>query len=85
VITDLLSRKVSDPLPVQTDADGTVLLEELLVTPRHPRHLSWLLLRDHIGLNEQEQRMSAFIFQECTIEITPDLAQRFVTVVRYLQ
>jgi hypothetical protein len=82
MITDLLSRKVSDPLPVQTDADGTVLLEELLVTPRH---LSWLLLRDHIGLNEQEQRMSAFIFQECTIEITPDLAQRFVTVVRCLQ
>jgi transposase len=73
-------QKVSDPLHIQ--ADGTVLLEEPLESPRH---LTWLLLRDQAGLNEPEQRMLAFIRQERTIEVAYDLVQRFGTMVRSRQ
>ena len=73
-------QKVSDPLHVQ--ADGTVLLEEPLESPRH---LTWLLLRDQASLNEQEQRMLAFIRQERIIEVAYDLVQRFGTMVRSRQ
>jgi hypothetical protein len=70
---------VSNPVPIQVDADGTMLLEEPLESPRH---LTWLLLRDRSDLNRQEQRMLAFIRQEPVIEVVYDLAQRFITMVR---
>jgi hypothetical protein len=73
---------VSDPLALQTDANGAVVLEEPLDSPRH---LSWLLLRDRASLNHQEQQMLAFIRQEWTIEVAYDLAQRFGTMVRSRQ
>lgn len=56
-----------------------MVLEEPLESPRH---LTWLLLRDRAGLNEQEQRMLAFIRQERTIDVAYDLAQQFVAMVR---
>ena len=71
-------QEVSDPLSVQADAGGTVVLEEPLESPRH---LSWLLLRDRTSLNHQEQQMLAFIRQEPTIEVAYDLAQRFGAMV----
>jgi hypothetical protein len=78
----LATQKVSDHLAVQADADGAVVLEEPLESPRH---LSWLLLRDRTSLNHQEQQMLAFIRQERTIEVAYDLAQRFGTMVRNRQ
>jgi transposase len=72
----------SDSLVIQADADGAVLLEEPLESPRH---LSWLLLRDRASLTSQEQQMLAFIRQEPAIEIVYDLAQRFGTMVRSRQ
>ena len=80
VTMQVQKQKVSDPLHIQ--ADGTVLLEEPLESPRH---LTWLLLRDQAGLNEPEQRMLAFIRQERTIEVAYDLVQRFGTMVRSRQ
>jgi hypothetical protein len=65
------TQQVSDPLAVSTDADGTVLLEEPLESPRH---LSWLLLRDRASLSLQEHQMLAFIRQEPTIELVYHLA-----------
>jgi hypothetical protein len=49
-------QEVPDPLPVHTDE--SVVLEEPLESPRH---LTWFMLGDQAGLNEQEQRMLAFI------------------------
>jgi hypothetical protein len=79
---ELSTQEVSDPLPVQANADGTVVLEEPLESPRH---LSWLLLRDRTSLNHQEKQMLTFIRQERTIEVAYDLAQRFGTIVRKRQ
>ncbi len=73
------TQAVSDPLVLQTDADGMVVLEEPLESPRH---LSWLLLRDRANLTHQEQQMLAFIRQEPTIEVAYNLAQRFGTMMR---
>jgi transposase len=73
------SEEVSAALPLPADAEGTVVLEEPLESPRH---LSWLLLRDRASLTRQEQQTLAFIRQEPTIEITYDLAQRFGAMVR---
>jgi transposase len=78
----LSTQEVSNPLPLQADADGTVVLKEPLESPRH---LSWLLLRDRASLTLQEQQMLAFIRQERTIEVAYDLAQRFGTMVRSRQ
>jgi transposase len=75
-------QEVSDPLAIQADAGGTVVLEEPLESPRH---LSWLLLRDRTSFNHQEQQMLAFIRQEPIIEVAYDLAQRFGTMVRNRQ
>jgi transposase len=74
--------QVSDPLAVPAYADGMVVLEEPLESPRH---LSWLLLRDRASLTLQEQQMLAFIRQEPTIEVAHDLAQRFGSMVRRRQ
>jgi len=74
--------QVSDPLAVPAYADGMVVLEEPLESPRH---LSWLLLRDRASLTLQEQQMLAFIRQESTIEVAYDLAQRFGSMVRRRQ
>src|SRR5205085_1366277 len=76
------SQLISDPLALQTNAEGAVVLEEPLESPRH---LSWLLLRDRASLTQQEQQMLAFIRQDPTIEIAYDLAQRFGTMVRTRQ
>ena len=76
------SEEVSAALAVQTDTDGTVVLEEPLESPRH---LSWLLLRDQASLTPQEQQMLAFIRQEPTIEVAYNLAQRFGSMVRKRQ
>jgi hypothetical protein len=78
----LQSEEVSAALPLQADADGTVVLEEPLESPRH---LSWLLPRDRASLTSQEQQMLAFIRQEPTIEVAYDLTQRFGSMVRKRQ
>ena len=76
------SAEGSAALALQADADGMVVLEEPLESPRH---LSWLLLRDRASLTPQEQQMLTFIRQEPVIEVAYDLAQRFGTMVRKRQ
>jgi transposase len=81
---------------VQAQQGGAFLPEELLLnTPIRrenapavvepldsPRHLTWLLLRDPHGLNEQEQHMLTFMCQLPALETTYLLAQQFFTMVR---
>ena len=76
------SEAVSAILPLQADADGMVVLEEPLESPRH---LSWLLLRDRASLTPHEPQMLAFIRQEPTIEVAYDLAQGLGAMVRNRQ
>jgi hypothetical protein len=76
------SEEVSAALAGQAGADGRVVLEEPLESPRH---LSWLLLRDRASLTSREQQMLAFIRQEPTFEVVYDLAQHFGSIVRNRQ
>ena len=66
------------PKPTTQGENAPVIVEPL----ESPRHLTWLLLRDPKGLNEQERQMLSFICQMPAIETTYHLAQRFFTMVR---
>jgi transposase len=66
----------------QEQTESTIALQ---VPLESPRHLVWLLLRDPLSLNDQEQQMLAFIWQEQDIEVAYRLAQQFGTMVRKRQ